>query len=303
MTDFTGELAALGTALAFALGSSLYTFAGRKLGSPLVNRARMFIAALMMIIIHAVAYGELLPSQASQEAVIWLSLSGIVGFALGDLFLFQAFILIGPRLSMLMMALAPVLSVILAWVLLGEILSAQSLLGIALTLAGIFWVISERQTKKTKDVSDKPPRTYFLGLLFGFGGAIGQAGGLILSKFGLNTGIEPMSGNVIRLIAATIVVWLIAAARKDLFSSLSRLRNHPKSVGYITIASLFGPVIGVSLSLLAIQLAPVGVASTLMSLTPIFLIPISYVVFKETTSWRAILGTLVAFAGTALLFV
>ena len=304
MTDFTGELAALGTALSFAFGSTLFTFAGRHFGSALVNRTRLLMSVVILMAIHLFLYHELLPSQITPESFFWLAASGIVGLALGDASLFQAFILIGPRLSMLMMALAPVVSVILAWLFLGEVLSFQSLLGIGLTVAGIFWVVSERQgRKKQKTTSDLPTRTYLLGLLFGLGGALGQASGLILSKFALNEGVEPLSATLIRMLVAMFWVWTIAVGRRQVASSVRELRIYPRAVGFLLLATIFGPVIGVTLSQVAVQRAPVGIASTLMSLTPIFLIPLGFVIFKEKVSWRTSLGTLVAFVGTALLFV
>ncbi len=63
-----------------------------------------------------------------------------------------------------------------------------------------------------------------------------------------------------------------------------------------------GPFIGVTLSLVALGNAQVGVASTLMSLTPAFLLPFSAIVFKEPIWRRAVYGTVLALAGVALLF-
>src|SRR5678816_2372960 len=125
---FIGELAALGTSLCFSLSSILFTSSGRELGSILVNRTRLLLAILLVIVLHTILYGQPLPLDAGNERWFWLGLSGFVGLALGDSSLFQAFILIGPRLSMLMMALAPVMSVILAWVFLGEALSPMTII-------------------------------------------------------------------------------------------------------------------------------------------------------------------------------
>jgi len=303
MTDFTGELAALGTAMAFAGGSTLFTLAGRRVGSPLVNRTRLLIASVLVMILHTLTFGQVLPDASGHEW-FWLGLSGIVGLALGDASLFQAFVMIGPRLSMLMMALAPVLSVVLAWVFLGETLSLVHLIGIGLTVGGIAWVVTERQSKAKNGSAmlADTPRAYVIGLLFGLGGALGQAGGLVLSKIGLDDGLDPLSGNLIRLSAALIVVWLFTALQGRLMSSLNRLRSDPKAVGLMSIASVFGPVLGVWLSLVAVQRAPVGIASTLMALTPIFLLPVGRFVFQERVSRQAVLGTLVAFVGTVMLF-
>lgn len=315
MDAYTGELAALGTAISFAFGSTLFTLAGRRIGSPLVNRSRLLIALIAIGLFHLFQEGQLLPLSAGIEAWGWLAISGVVGLVLGDASLFQAFVMVGPRLSMLMMALAPVLSVILAWLFLGEQLTPQQLGGIALTVAGIGVVVLERPGKLAR--KGKPrivaqgevalekgfSREFFIGLAFGFGGALGQAGGLILSKFGLDaTDISALSANFIRILTAAALIWTFTILRRQFISSFQNLRQNPRALSYLTGGALIGPVFGVWLSLVAIQFAPVGIASTLMALTPVFLLPIGYFVFGERISIQAIVGTAIAFIGSALLF-
>jgi len=263
------------------------------------------IAILLVMLLHTLIYGQPFPVNAGNERWFWLGLSGFVGLALGDGFLFQAFILIGPRLSMLMMALAPVLGAIMAWIFLGESLSLIEIVGILVTVGGILIVVAERRgdsSAEDKTIStDK--RRYVLGLLCGLGGGLGQAGGLILSKLGLVGGFPALSGNLIRLIVAGIIIWVIAIANRQLISSYRSLRTHPRALLFLTGGTILGPVLGVWLSLLAVQNTNIGVASTLSSLMPIFLIPISYFVYGERVTKQAIFGTLVAFVGMVLLFV
>jgi drug/metabolite transporter (DMT)-like permease len=294
-----GELAALGTAISFSFGSVLFTFAGRRFGSPLVNRMRLLVALVMIILMHLVATGQLLPLDAAPEHWFWLGISGLIGFVLGDALLFQGFVMIGPRLSMLMMALAPVIATVLGWIFLDEILSEIELLGIALTVGGIMWVVLERSPTQKADM---PARMFLIGLLFAFGGAVGQAAGLVTSSIGLRDDFLALSGNVIRLSIATLAIWTFTAFQFRVPQSFTTLRSDLRATAMLVGASLTGPVIGVWLSLIAVQLAPVGIASTIMSLTPIFLIPISYVVFHEQITRRMVVGTIIAFAGTALLF-
>lgn len=297
-----GEFSAIGAALAFAFGSILFTLSGQLVGSPLVNRTRLLMGVIFVIALHQALQGEPFPVNAGREQWFWLGLSGFIGFALGDASLFQAFVMIGPRISMLIMALVPVLGAILAWLFLGEILAIQDLAGIAVTVAGIIMVVSEPSNKSKHDDVERSQSYYLLGLLFAFGGAFGQASGLILSKIGLANDFPALSGNLIRLIVATLLIWLFSAFRGEIASSYRTLRANARALWMLLLAALIGPVIGVWLSLIAVQKAPVGIASTLMALTPIFLIPIAYFLFKERISKQAILGTLLAFAGTALLF-
>lgn len=297
---FLGELAALGTSLCFSFGSVMFTNAGRMIGAALVNRMRLLMALLVVMLWHALTYGQLLPFDAAPERWFWLGVSGLVGFVLGDAFLFQSFVMIGPRLAMLMMALAPVLSSILAAVFLKESLVPMELLGIGVTLTGIIVVISERRGRREDAPADN--RRYLIGLLCGLGAAVGQAGGLILSKLGLAGDFPALSGNVIRLLAAVLAIWAIAAVNRQVFSSIRAVRAAPRAVLLMSGGVILGPVLGVWLSLVAVKNTNVGVASTLSSLMPIFLIPISYFAFGERVTRQAVIGTVLAFVGMVVLF-
>lgn len=300
---FVGELAALGTSLCFSFGSILFTLSGRQIGSPLVNRARLLVSLLLVMLVHLLSFGTLLPLDAGSDRWFWLGLSGFVGLVLGDAFLFQSFVLVGPRLAMLMMSLAPVLGALLAGIFLGETLEGRELLGIALAVGGIMIVISERRKNGAdQQTTSADNRQYIIGLLCGLGGAAGQAGGLVLSKLGLGGDFPALSANLMRLIVATAVIWLIAVFNRQIISSFKTLRANPRIVLMITGGSILGPVLGVWLSLVSVQNTNVGVASALSSLMPIFLIPISYFAFRETVGKQAILGTIVAFIGTVVLF-
>ena len=301
MQDFTGEIAALGTSLFFAFGSTLFTFAGRAFGSQRVNRVRLLLAAILIGIIHWLLLGQLVPQNVSTESLGWLSLSGIVGLVLGDMCLMQAFVMIGPRLSMLMMALAPMFSTVIAWLFLNERLDEHTVLGIVLAVAGVVIVVAERSGGGRTSVI-ATGRDYRIGLLFALGGSLGQAGGTVLSRLGLAAGLEPLSASLIRLTVATIVIWIFALLRGQVAGTVSTLQTKPRAALQLAGGAVAGPVIGVWLSLVAVQRTSVGIASTLTSLTPIFLIPISYVVFKERVTRQAVFGTIIAFIGTVLLF-
>jgi len=275
----------------------MFTLAGRKVGSAVVNRTRLVLAVVLLSLTHLIFLGSLFPWNAEPQRWMWLSLSGIIGLVLGDAFLFQAFVWIGPRLSMLMMSLAPVISTLAAWMFLDEYLSWMQLLGIGLTLSGIAWVIMEGNGKQKA-----ANRDYLRGILFGLGAATGQALGLVLSKNGLYGDFSPISANLIRMLSATIVLWAVTLLQRKALSTFERLKSNRRSMFLIFAGVVSGPFMGVSLSLFAIQKTAIGVASTLMALPPVFLLPISYIFFKERFGWGAIAGTFVAVAGVALLF-
>lgn len=296
MNSIYGELAALATALCWAFGSALFTLSGTRIGSANVNRGRLVIAAVLLCISHLLITGQLLPLDAPFERWFWLGLSGLVGFIIGDGMLFEAFVLIGPRLSMLLMALVPIVSALFAWLVFGEALKVVEICAIVMTLAGIIWVIAD----KNRGGRNQHGKKMVLGIVMGIGGALGQAFGLILSKKGLEGGFPALSGNVIRVLCAAIVIWLITLVSGKARSTISSFKDI-KALGFLSGGAFCGPFIGVWLSLISINYARLGIATTLMSITPIFLIPISRLVFHDKITIGAILGTLVAVTGVAIL--
>lgn len=309
---YLGETAALITSLSFAVVSTIFTFAGRLVGSGTVNRTRLLFALLILAAVHGAVFGVPLPIGADPARWGWLALSGVVGLALGDAFLFRAFLLIGTRLSMLLMSLAPVLAALLAWIFLNERLSSGQIMGIALTVGGVAWVVSDSgraagRAAQTLAVGAVPPggegrRSYSLGLLMGLLGATGQAVGLILAKSGLQGDFSPLSGNVIRMAGATVAIWLFTILRFRAHEPFLRIRAAPRALWLILAGAIVGPVIGVSFSLLAVQQTQVGVASTLIATTPVFLLPVGHFLFKERFGWQAVVGTFLAIAGIWRLF-
>ncbi|HUH96222.1 MAG TPA: DMT family transporter [Anaerolineales bacterium] len=292
-----GETAGLLTSLFFALNAVVVTKAGQQVGSMIVNRARVVFALLYLIILNLILYHQALPFDAGSQHWTWLSLSGIIGLALGDAFLFQAYLMIGARLGMLLLSLSTIFGVLEAWIFLNEALSPGEIAGIALALGGTIWVIFERGNHKTQT-----PRPSVLGVLCGVLAAIGQATGLVFSKQGMMDNFSPISGNVIRMLAAVIALGLITLMQREGGKTVQTLKENPAALQLLALAALIGPVIGVSLSLLAVQNTAVGIASVLTSLSPIFMLPIGHFYFKEQLGWQAIAGTILAMIGVAVLF-
>jgi drug/metabolite transporter (DMT)-like permease len=292
---YLGEIAALLTAVSWASNCILFTLAGRRVGSQTVNVARLFIALALMVLLHAVLFGTVFPFGAGAVRLWSLGLSGLIGFALGDALLFEAMLLLGPRVAMLLMTLSPIFSAILAWVFLAQTLSPAKIAAILVTLGGIAWVVAEGPDGQAKS------RHWILGIILGVGGALGQSLGMILSDVGLRGGFSPISANLIRVAAGTaaIAVWVIF--RGQCLATTRSLRDG-RSLLLITAGTITGPVVGVMLSLYAITHTSMGVATTLMSLSPVLLLPISALYLKEVVSRRAVAGTILSILGAAALF-
>jgi drug/metabolite transporter (DMT)-like permease len=294
---FLGEIAALFTSFCWAMSAVGFSNATREFGSQVTNRLRVVLALVALILINTLLYGKPIPYDAGLERWGWLTLSGLVGLALGDAFLFSAYRYIGPRLGLLLLSLAPVFGALIAWVLFGETLSAIQILGIAITLAGISWVVLVRDEN-----SPQNRRDWRKGVSFGILAAFGQALGLVLSKQGMAGNFSPFAATLIRMIAAFASLWLLAAFQGQALKTVKTVIATPKGLRWAVFGAFFGPVFGVSASLLAVQHTAVGVASTIMALPPVIMLPISYFFYKEKLNWRSVLGTLVAIGGVALLF-
>jgi drug/metabolite transporter (DMT)-like permease len=295
---YIGEIAALFTSFCWSLSAVGFSKSTSRVGAMVTNRVRVFIAMLVLILINAVLYGEPIPLHAGAARWAWLGISGIIGLSLGDAFLFKAYQEIGARLGLLLLSLAPVFGATIAWIFFGQSLTFIQIVGIVATLGGISWVILTRQNGEDQNGHKVTGR----GVLFGTLAALGQATGLVFSQQGITSGYSPFAGTLIRMFAAVATLWIFALFQRQAVSTVTAIRSQPVALGWVAFGALFGPVLGVSSSLLAVQYTGIGVASTLMALPPIFMLPISYFIFKERFGWQAVAGTLVAMAGVALLF-
>jgi drug/metabolite transporter (DMT)-like permease len=301
-SNLVGQIAALATSCVWTFSSILFAESVKKIGSLSLNAYRIVAAVGFLGVTHIILLGALLPA-ANSEQVFWLGMSGIVGLGIGDFGLFTAFAIIGPRRSVLVMALSPIFASVGAFLMLGEIISPQAILGIATTIAGVTWVVLEREHRSMEAPISR--RSKIQGVLFALVGAIGQGIGLVFSKKGIlpnpGTTLNALSATLIRMAFGALFVWIsiIAAGR---FLELRIALNRKQGMKYAVAAAFFGPFIGVTLSMVAVTFTQTGVAQTLMSLMPVFIIPVVWVLYEQRVSWRGILGAAVAVIGVAVLF-
>ena len=255
----------------------------------------MALASIMLFIIISV-FGISLTLTFSQ--VSNLVISGILGLVLGDSFLFKSFQLIGARLGIIIMASVPVLSTILAYFFLNEIISFLGMFGMLLTITGILIVVLERKNSDENNFSINK-----IGIFYGFLGALGQATGLIFAKYAFQGGeLNGFAASFIRLFSASLIILPMASAFRRYKNPFGIYPKDGYSAKVILIGTIFGPVLGITGSLIAIAYAKVGIASTLMATMPIIMLPISRFYFKEKLDWKAIIGAFVAVVGAAIIF-
>ena len=298
--NFLGESAAFATAICWTLTGISFEQAGKRVGSFAVNLLRLIIALVMMTTFNFITRGTLIPVDATPTTWLWLSISGLIGFVLGDLFLFQSYLLIGVRVAMVIMASSPIFAALLGFLLFGEKLTLLSFVGMLITILGIALVVflrsGGREDKDTTKLTELPLK----GLLYAFIGAFGQATGLILSKLGMGADFSPLAATQIRLMAG-LAGFLVLYAIGNRWSEAKAALKNPGAMGFITMGAFFGPFVGVSFSLIAVQATKAAIASTIMALLPVMIIPFSVWLYKERVTFREVFGAVMTVAGVAVM--
>lgn len=286
-----GEIAGLGVSVCWTMSALFFEKAGTRIGSLSVNFIRLFLALIFLGLTTLVTKGLILPTDATAYQWFWLGLSGIIGFYLGDLVLFKSYLVIGSRTAALIMSFSPMLTAIIGWFFLKEKLNALEIIAIMVSITGIITAISNRKMKLNIPIK---------GLLLALGGALGQSIGIILSKKGIGH-YDPLAATQIRAIfgLASFAIMITVMGRWPRIMLALKDKTGMKAV---TVGSIFGPFLGVSLALFAIQHTNTGIASTLMALVPIFIIWPSAVMFGEKIKLQQIIGAIISIIGVSLFF-
>jgi drug/metabolite transporter (DMT)-like permease len=306
--NYLGESAALATALLWAFTSIFFAEAGRRIGSFQVNLLRLAMAVVLYAAILYLTAGYLLPPDLNREQILWLSVSGLIGLLLGDGLGFKALVMIGPRLTSLLYSSAPIWATIIAWIVLGEQLGLKQMVGMSLTIGGIVWVVLERQQRSGRQValdqSHPDSGSLTKGVLLGIGAAVCQAVGLVMAKHGMaHAGgtVDPLPASFLRMAVSLVAIMILAVGRGQIRSTLTAVRDM-RGMTYCGVGAVVGPFLGVWMSLVAIKYIATGVASTLNSMTPVMILPLVILFYREKVTWRALGGAVVAVIGVAILF-
>lgn len=309
--NYLGETIALVVAFSWTATALFADIASRRLGALQANVVRMLLSLVFLGITLWCTIGSPLPLYANASAWFYLILSGIVGYVFGDFCLFNAYILIGSRFGQLFMTLAPPVSAIAGYLMLGESLSAVAWAAMAVTLFGIgLSIMSKGEGGR---LTTKLP---LKGILLGIGAGIGQGVGLVLSKIGMQHYqtcipddapaamgfILPFASTFIRAIAGAIGFIVLLSLTSGLGSLRSSLKDR-KGMRYATLTTLCGPFLGVSLSLMAVRYTQAGIASTIMALTPVLIILPHSLIFRQKVSLKEIIGAIISICGAALFFI
>lgn len=295
IANFTGELAALGTAFLWALSAVIYAQLGQRI-PPLALNLSKGVIAIAFIALTLVVQGNYSPTEMNAVSLGFLLLSGVVGIGLADTFYFEALNNLGARRTLLLEALAPPLSALIALIFLQEALSTSAWLGIFLTVLGVSWVISERAPG-----SDGKAVNPLRGISFALLSVLGQAGAAVLSRAALaGTEISPLWSTLLRLIGGVLILLLWIPCQQPSHLGLKPLQSR-KLLGIIAVTAFFSTYLGIVLQQTALKYTATGIAQALLATSPLFVLPIA-LWMDEVVSSRAFLGVLVALAGIGLLF-
>ncbi len=306
---YTGELISLAVAVSWTATALFAEIGTKRIGSLQLNIIRMVLSLLMLGATLWIVTGAPWPRFADGQTWFWLLLSGLIGYVFGDWCLFNSYLIIGARFGQLFMTLAPPVAAITGWALIGETISWKDLLGMIITLSGIAMsILSRGQGHK---MAVKLP---LKGILLGIGAGVGQGVGLVLSKVGMGhyhvaipegatavSSMVPFASTFIRAVMGAIGFILILMIRKE-GPKLVHALNDRRGMLYATLATITGPFIGVSLSLMAVQYTNAGIASTIMALTPVLIILPSYLIFKQKVKVIEVVGAFISIAGVSLFF-
>lgn len=309
--SYVGEIISLGVAFSWTITALVSEVGTKRIGVLNFNTWRLgvaMVASLFLVFLLTETVGIM---YAGIKTWALMLVSGFVGFYFGDFCLFKSYIYISSRYGQMFMTLAPAVSALAAWLLLKQTLTMGNIIAMAVTIFGIAIAVLGK-AEGTKKIKINLP---WKGILYGLGAGVGQGFGLVISKVGMDQyerdiplsmqsemqNIIPFSANAIRCIAgfACFLITVLATNRGK--QTLSKVYDR-KTMSMVVLAVVFGPFLGVGFSLMAVQLAKVGVAQTLMSLTPILIIIPSYWLFRQPVTVKSVVGACVSVLGASLFF-
>lgn len=312
--QYIGELISLGVACSWTVTALFAEVGSKRIGSLQLNVVRMLLSLVMLGITLWCFTGVPFPTCASGKAWLWLSLSGFVGYILGDYCLFNSYIIIGSRFGQLFMTLAPPTAAIAGWIILGEKMQLQGVLGMLVTLTGIGISVLNKGGAEGKGKGKLSLKLPVKGVLLGIGAGIGQGIGLVLSKVGMNfyeasipagevevAQMLPFASTFIRAVTGAIGFTGVMMLQKKLGTLVTAAKDR-KGMNAAFWATFTGPFIGVSLSLMAVRYTEAGIASTLMALTPVFILWPAHIVFGQKVTFKEVIGAVISVAGVSLFF-
>ncbi len=293
-------MAALAAALLWAVGTVAYRQVGEQVPPRELNLVKG-VVAVAMLGLTLLLTGDALQA-VEPLALVLLFFSGAIGIGLGDTVYFESLQDLGARRALLLGILAPPMAGLIAWLALDEALTPGAWLGVGVTVLGVAWVVTERLPNSPAGAADYQPPRLWRGIGFGLLAVLAQAAGVVLSRAAfIHTSVSPLWAATLRLAAGVLMllVW-IPLARQPVGRWLKGERRK-RLWGQLLFAITAGTFLAVWLQQVAVKLTSAGIAQTLLSTSPLFVLPFAAWMGERVTA-RAVLGAVLALAGIGLLF-
>lgn len=266
-----GIALALATAACWAVAPIAHAAAGRRIGPFATNLWRAFAATLLLVATMGLT-GAAWPTG---PAAVVMGISGLVGVGVGDLLIYDAFVRLGPRRGVQLLALGPVFSFLLAWGWLRESVAPMALAGAGLVMAAsaaAIWL--ERRTGG----GTEPGIVTRRGVVSAVGGAALLGFGAVLARraWQLDPGMDPVGAATLRVASATAMLWLIPFGQgPGAFRRLIAPMADRALLVRIGVGTLLGPYLGMLTYVAAFRHLEAGLVSSLVALSPLIILPVS----------------------------
>jgi drug/metabolite transporter (DMT)-like permease len=292
-----GEAMALASSLLWAVAGVVFARLRPTVTPGAINLGKNTTGVLCFAVLFSVLHGRPWPLEVTGDQALLFAASGLVGLTLCDTFFLRALRTLGPQRATLLMTFSTVLAALasllppfsespppLAWA------------GMGVCLAGVVLAARARHPDPVRD--DEFRR----GARDGLVAAALQAAGAMFSRAAfLEDAPTPAAGAAIRLAAGVVGLLVLGFATGRVGRWTRGLAAHG-SWWRLGIAAVIGTFLGIWAHVAALGWSEhTGVATTLNSLAPVFLIPLSALFLAERFGARAWLSTLLAVAGIALL--
>jgi drug/metabolite transporter (DMT)-like permease len=303
-----GVTLALSTAVVWAVSPLFMASVGRRIGSQNTNLLRALLAAIALAAVVLPAYclvrrlaaqtGPLIWPNAAQCA--WLMVSGTVGMVIGDACYYEALVLMGARRAVKLNTLAPVVALLAGWLAQGETLSQRATAGAALVIAAVMYATFANAAPADGE-NREPGRMSPLGLWCGVASAACIGLGSVTGRQAFKIApLDTITATVVRVGFAATVLWLVAVARGKARQTLARLHD-PMVRTRLAWGTLLGPIVGMLCFVGSLKFAPAGLVSTLISTSPLVILPIAAVKYGVRIRPGVVVALIVAVVGVGMI--
>ena len=285
-----GELAALVAAMLWAYASIEFARVGQRSSAMAINLLKCTGGLICLGIVWLLLDGADLGVELSDHEWFYLLLSAVIGLLIGDTFFFLSLRDLGARMTLLVSALIPPVTAVIAGLWIGEGLVTQEWMGLVVTGFGVCLVVAK---------NEEPSPARRRGLMFAVLLVICTALGNVMVKVG-GARLDGLAIAVMRLAVAVVGLWITMA----LLRRLPELRvpwQAPRSDTALIKGTIAGTVIGIWLLMIGFSKANVAVATAMAGTSPVWVLPLAYWLEGERPSARSVLGAFIAVAGLLVL--